>query len=202
MGKALTYIFFIFFVLVGFNWLLMLVPRGFAMPAFPAQAGGLATIDFSFFGKNGSGRDYITQGYGTTPYSYLYNGHWHDGIDIAATYDASVHSASAGTVIATGNQDDYCYHLGFGKYVAIRDDTHNFILWYAHLGTIAVTVGKQILQGAEIGSVGRTGFETGAHLHLSIFDADGFQMQNRNGCGPDPTGKDLNPLLYLGTVYN
>ena len=48
-----------------------------------------------------------------------------------------------------------------------------------------------------IGAVGASGFETGIHLHFSVFDATNFQMKNKNGCGPDPDGKDLDPMKYI-----
>ena len=104
-------------------------------------------------------------------------------------------------VIATGNQDDYCYRKAFGKYIAVKDSTNGLILWYAHLATIYVSAGQSIAKGFLIGTVGNTGFETGTHLHFSIFDANGFTLQARNGCGPEPTGRDLDPLQYLGTTY-
>jgi murein DD-endopeptidase MepM/ murein hydrolase activator NlpD len=160
----------------------------------------LSSIHFNFFGQNGIGENYITQGYGDTPYSYLYADHWHDGIDIAATYGAPIYAVTGGTVLAIGNQDDYCYHRGFGKYVAVADDAQDLVLWYAHLGTITVVPGEKIPKGTEVGTVGTTGYETGTHLHFSVFDGNGFSMQNRNGCGPDPTGKDLDPIPFLQTL--
>ncbi len=104
---------------------------------------------------------------------------------------------AAGTVLAVGDQDNYCYHLGFGKYVAVEDSAQGLVLWYAHLGTIAVAPGKNIAKGAEVGTVGATGYEVGVHLHFSLFDENGFSMQNRNGCGPDPTGRDIDPVPFL-----
>ena len=104
-------------------------------------------------------------------------------------------------MIATGNQDDYCRGRGFGRYVAVADGANHLVLWYAHLGKIYVEAGDTVKKGMEIGTVGNTGFETGTHLHFSVFDLNGFSMKNKNGCGPDPDGKDLNPLSYLGTTY-
>jgi murein DD-endopeptidase MepM/ murein hydrolase activator NlpD len=205
MKRALACVFLIFFILVTANYFITAMQDALqSMHAnFSPEYGGSGPsfIDFSFFDKGGVGRNYITQGYGRTPYSYLYAGDWHDGIDIAAQYGAPIYSASGGTVIATGDQDNYCYHRGFGKYVAVKDSTNNLVLWYAHLGTISVSVGDTIKKEALIGTVGMTGFETGTHLHFSIFDVNGFSMENKNGCGPDPTGKDLDPLLHLGMTY-
>ena len=210
MSKSLGFIFSIFIALVALNWLFSMA--GHLLPSLPSSYaradtgpfsfGGLSSIDFNLFAKEGAGRGYVTQGYGRTPYSYLYPGGWHDGIDIAAAYGAPIYSPVAGMVIATGNQDDYCYRRAFGKYVAIKDLKNNLVLWYAHLGTIDVASGRTIQAGTEIGTVGSTGLETGTHLHFSIFDASGFVMSVRDGCGPEPTGHDLNPLNYLGSVYN
>jgi murein DD-endopeptidase MepM/ murein hydrolase activator NlpD len=204
MKKGFLFIFLSFCCVAVINYFLIQLDSlhfSFSLvPQTTKASDELSAIDFSFFGKNGIGRNYITQGYGVTPYSYLYVNHWHNGIDIAAVYGAPIYSATAGTVLTTGDQDDYCYHLGFGKYVAVKDDAHGFILFYAHLGTITVFSGATIPKGAEVGTVGTTGFETGTHLHFSIFDENGFSMQNRNGCGPDPTGQDRDPIPFLQTI--
>jgi murein DD-endopeptidase MepM/ murein hydrolase activator NlpD len=208
MQKALGYVFLFFAAIVGVNYALIslqeLVGRrqGLSSPsgllwATQASDYGLTSIDFSFFGRNGFGKSYITQGYGNTPSSYLYANHWHNGIDIAAVYGAPIYAASAGTVLATGNQDDYCWHRGFGEYVAVKDDLRKVVQWYAHLGSINVSVGQPVAQGTEIGTVGATGYETGAHLHFSIFDLNNFSMTPRNGCGPDPTGQDRDPIPFF-----
>ncbi len=74
-------------------------------------------------------------------------------------------------------------------------------LWYAHLGNISVTPGDKLKKGDLIGTVGSSGYETGTHLHFSVFEESGFAILPRNGCGPDAVGKDVNPLSYLGTTY-
>jgi murein DD-endopeptidase MepM/ murein hydrolase activator NlpD len=208
MSKAVGFVIAVFISLVALNWLFLMA--GSLLPPIPSSLGptftahgedGLTSIDFSLFAKNGIGRSYITQGYGRTPYSSIYPNDWHDGIDIGASYGAPIYSPNAGTVLAVGNQDNYCYHKAFGKYVAVKDPATNLILWYAHLGTQLVSPGQTITKGAEIGTVGATGLETGTHLHFSIFEADGFTMTPRDGCGPEPTGNDVNPLNYLGTTY-
>jgi len=205
MQKGLFFVFLFFCAIVLGNFLFIQV-SSLHLSLFSIAPGhrtgydGLPSVPFDFFSSGGAGRSYITQGYGVTPYAYLYADRWHDGIDIAADYGAPIYSAAAGTVLATGNQDNYCYHLGFGKYVAIEDATKGLVLWYAHLGTIAVSPGTKISKGAEIGTVGATGYELGVHLHFSVFDSGGFSMQNRNGCGPDPTGQDIDPVPFLQSL--
>ena len=214
MLKALGFLIFVFLVLVAGNMMLNAAaflfhfnslaagPQVFMTPSADAYNDGSEFIHASLFTKDGSGSSYVTQGYGRTPYSGLYPNGWHDGIDLAAEYDTPIYSPNSGTVIATGNQDDYCYRRAFGKYIAVKDPTNGLVLWYAHLGAIDVSPGATIAKGAEIGTVGSTGLETGTHLHFSIFEASGFTMQVRDGCGPEPTGQDVNPLNYLGSVYN
>ncbi len=205
MKKGLGFIFLFFCVVILLNYLVLSMrslhfPSLFTTTSNNTVYDGLPYVDVNFFSPDGEGRSYITQGYGVTPYAYLYVNHWHDGIDIAANYGEKIYSPVDGTVFATGDQDNYCYHLGFGKYVAVKDDAKDTVFWYAHLGTIAVSPGMKIKKGTAIGTVGTTGYEFGVHLHLSIFDENGFSMQNRNGCGPDPTGKDIDPIPFLKTL--
>ena len=208
MKKILGYIFLVFFALVSMNYISTqlgnFLPHGLARAdqLFTGTGGnGLSSIDFSFFDKNGIGKSFITQGYGRTSASYLYLNDWHNGIDIAAVYGAPIYSPTAGTVIATGNQDNYCPRIAFGKYVVLDDPVNHLVLLFAHLGTISVSPGDTLKKDGLIGGVGATGFETGTHLHFSIFKEDGFSMAPAHGCGPYPDGHDVNPFNYLGTMY-
>jgi murein DD-endopeptidase MepM/ murein hydrolase activator NlpD len=162
---------------------------------------GLSTINFNFFDSTGIGRDYITQGYGRTAYAYLYINGWHNGIDLAANFGTLVYAPTDGTVLAVVNQDAYCPHIAFGKYIALDDPVHHLVFVFSHLGTFAVSTGETILKGTPIGTVGPTGLETGPHLLVSIFDEQGFNTSPAHGCGPYPQGHDVDPTLYLGTIY-
>ncbi|HVM76556.1 MAG TPA: M23 family metallopeptidase [Candidatus Paceibacterota bacterium] len=221
MAKLLTYILFFFLGIVFINYAWTQIVSGAAGSAISpiplrtaasvapapavfaaAHAGGasvkgLPALDFDLFGKGGSGWSYVTQGYGRTPYSGWYIGGWHNGIDIAALYGTPIDSASNGTVIAVGNQDNYCPKRGFGKFIAIRDDANNMVDWYAHLGAITVSAGQHVSRGDRIASVGDTGLETGTHLHFSVFIGSSFLIADKNGCGPDAIGHDVDPVPYL-----
>jgi murein DD-endopeptidase MepM/ murein hydrolase activator NlpD len=204
MSKGIGYVMFFFCAIVGAFYVSSILGSLIALHPSPAAFSpiGVEAVNFNFFGKqNLTGKSYVTQGYGVTPYSYLYRNHWHDGVDIAASYGATVYAPVAGTILAVGNMDNYCYHIGFGKYVALKDPMNDLVLWYAHLGSMSVAPGQTIEKGAAIGTVGATGYETGVHLHFSIFQGDGFTMQVRDGCGPEPTGQDVDPLNYLGSTY-
>src|SRR5947207_740425 len=119
MSKELSFIITIFLSLVAFNWMLS------ALPSFISTAPGIA--------RGQTEPAYVTQGYGRTSYSSHYPNGWNNGIDLAEAYGTPIHSPSDGTVIATGNQDDFCYRRGFGKYIAVKDETNGLVLWYAHL---------------------------------------------------------------------
>jgi len=202
--KIFGWLALIFFTLVGVNYLFVQAGNFFMHPGFAhadSSDNQLGEINFSFFDKGGIGRAYVTQGYGRTPYSYMYIGDWHNGIDIAAAYGAPIYAPTDGLVVATGNQDDYCWHIAFGKYVLMDDPKNHVILMFAHLGAINVSVGQTIAKGALVGTVGTSGMETGTHLHFSIFEEQGFTVAPAHGCGPYPQGNDLDPLNYLGTVY-
>lgn len=164
-------------------------------------AGSLTAVHFDIFDKGGTGYDYITQGYGRTPYSYMYIDDWHNGIDIAARYGAPIYSPTEAIVLATGNQDDYCPRLAFGRFVVLDDNANHLMLLFAHLDDIDVQPGQTVSKDQLIGTVGATGDETGPHLHFSIFESAGFSMAPAHGCGPYPQGSEVNPLDYLGTTY-
>jgi murein DD-endopeptidase MepM/ murein hydrolase activator NlpD len=162
---------------------------------------GLTTINFSIFDKGGDGYKYITQGYGHTSYSYAYIGDWHNGIDIAAVYGAPIYSPAAATVLAVGDQDNFCPRIAFGRFIVLEDNTNHLMLLFAHLADIDVQPGEAIAKNQLIGTVGATGDETGTHLHFSVFESTGFSMALAHGCGPYPQGHDVDPLNYLGTAY-
>jgi len=143
--------------------------------------------------------EFVSQGYGVTPFAanlkYPYD--WHNGIDVAVDFDTPVLSVTPGQVLLIGNQDSYCYHRGYGKFVLIKNSEDDKILLYAHLGYINVESGQKIKNGSNLGTVGATGFETGPHLHLSVFAPKNFEINDKRGCGPSPMGQDINPFEYL-----
>ena len=172
------------------------LPRALQSPSGKA----LSEINFDFFSskiKNG----YISQGYGSTLFALVnYAKPRHNGIDLVAVSAAPLYSATAGTVIYVGNQDNYCYKRGYGKFVLVKNKNDGKILLYAHLQKIKVAVGNAVKRNDLIGLVGQTGFATAPHLHLSVFEASPFKMGTENGCGPNPEGKDINPIPYLESL--
>ncbi|MBQ2671835.1 MAG: peptidoglycan DD-metalloendopeptidase family protein [Clostridia bacterium] len=87
--------------------------------------------------------------------------HMHGAIDIAGAgvYGAKIVASASGKVIFAGSGG------GYGKYVVI-DHGNGISTLYAHMSSVAVSVGQQVSQGQTIGNVGSTGHSTGPHLHF------------------------------------
>jgi len=100
---------------------------------------------------------------------------YHMAVDIANPAAPAILAADSGTVSYAG-----CVRYGYGCHVVI-DHGNGYQTLYAHLSSIAVSVGQSILQGQTIGVMGSTGRSTGTHLHFEI----------RQG------GQLLNPLNFL-----
>jgi murein DD-endopeptidase MepM/ murein hydrolase activator NlpD len=95
---------------------------------------------------------------------------FHTGIDIGAPTGTPVKAAMAGTVIATGYNNTYGYHI------IIRHHS-GYQTLYGHLSVIRVKKDEQVDAGARIGDVGSTGMSTGPHLHFTVY---------KNGVTMDP----------------
>lgn len=84
----------------------------------------------------------------------------HTGLDIRAPRGTSVQAAGAGRVEFAGSK------RGYGNMVVLRHARLKTA--YAHLDSIAVDVGEQLVVGQEIGTVGDSGNATGYHLHFEV----------------------------------
>ncbi len=139
----------------------------------------------------------ITQGYGATAFAKNgYQGHWHNGIDLAASVGTPVFAAEDGTIVAAGNQDAYCYKGAYGKFIVINH-TDGLTTLYGHLSRQVVLKGNTVKRGQLIGYSGSTGYATGPHLHFTVYAQTTFYMGPSKTCGPMPYGGDLNPIGYL-----
>lgn len=161
-----------------------------------------------YFGNNFC----ITQYFGTTPFStanpQVYNGHGHNGVDIAAPIGTPVKAALSGVILDTGNTDAINGCWSFGKWVMIEHG-NGINTMYAHLSEIDVTPGQKVTTGQTLGLSGMTGYATGPHLHFGVYATEGTKIMTLRqfrgatiGCAdakmPVATlSAYLNPLSYL-----
>ena len=70
--------------------------------------------------------------------------------------------------------------VGYGHFVRIAHDGTISTL-YAHLDQVSVKPGQKVVKGETIGTVGLTGWSTGAHLHFEVYQGE----------------RSVNPLSYV-----
>lgn len=85
----------------------------------------------------------------------------HTGLDIAAPTGTEIRSPAKGKVIRTGN---YFFTGG----TVFIDHGQGLVTMYCHLDSIEVTAGQSLMQNQRIGTVGKTGRVSGAHLHWVV----------------------------------
>ena len=154
----------------------------------------------------------LTQKYGSTSFVRRQGRTWHNGIDFGSPIGTPILAAETGTVIASGDQDNYrvngkrpCYKAAYGKFIMVKHE-NNLTTMYAHLSRWIVNIDDKVEKGQIIGYSGNTGRSTGPHLHFVVYATQtippatpGYYEGTRssNTCGPLPVGGDLNPLPYL-----
>lgn len=143
----------------------------------------------------------FTCGYPTDPYVQSSNaagqfgaprsGYTHAGIDVWHTRDVEpVYSIAPGTVTHAGWESGTAY----GNVVKV---SHPDGAWsrYAHLESVAVSVGQTITQGHRVGVMGSTGGDYEKHLHYEV-RINGNDLINprdyiEQRCGVDTGGTTL-----------
>ena len=99
---------------------------------------------------------------------------YHSGLDISASYGATIKAADGGTVTFAGTKGSY------GRLVIITHD-NGTQTYYAHNSSLLVSAGDKVYQGQAIAKAGSTGRSTWVHCH--------FEMR--------VNGTAVNPLNYL-----
>jgi murein DD-endopeptidase MepM/ murein hydrolase activator NlpD len=95
-------------------------------------------------------------------FGFIPPGRWHTGVDFPEPSGTPIHAAGVGVVSFAGFNTG-----GYGNLVVV---THRlgYETWYAHMSSIAASVGQRVSGGVTIGYVGATGHATGPHLHFEV----------------------------------
>lgn len=93
----------------------------------------------------------------------------HPGVDFAAPAGTTIYAAADGYVTAAGWNSG-----GYGYYVLIyhgqMPDGNTYSTLYGHmLSAPSVSAGTYVTRGTAIGQVGSSGYSTGNHLHLELW---------------------------------
>jgi hypothetical protein len=99
----------------------------------------------------------------------------HRGIDLNEVEGAPVYPLMEGAV-----ERVFYSRFSYGNHILINHGS-GFKSLYAHLAKIVVKEGDEVDKNTVIGTVGHTGWATGSHLHLEVYD----------------NGRTFNPLTIL-----
>ena len=121
-----------------------------------------------------AGNNEVSCGFGWRIHPVTGKQQFHNGIDIPAPYGTEIYAVNDGTVI------EVSYNYGDGYYVTISHGG-GIASFYSHVSRYLVSVGDTVKRGQVIAYVGTSGYVTGAHLNLNIYE----------------NGKAVNPLNYF-----
>lgn len=113
-----------------------------------------------------------TSGFGVRYDPFTSHPAFHSGLDFAGGQMTPIHSTAPGVVSFTGVRS------GYGNVVEV-DHGRGFKTRYAHLASIAVSVGQHVAVGQRLGGMGSTGRSTGTHLHYEVWVNGRAQNPNR-----------------------
>lgn len=116
------------------------------------------------------------------------------------TPDLTIFSTFRGMVGAVNTDPSGVY----GKYVDVDSLGHGFSARYAHLDSISVSLGQEVMRGAVIGKMGNTGNSSETHLHYEFRNltmAPPYVPRVIPACSSepvDPLCKDVMIQCYIG----
>ncbi len=105
----------------------------------------------------------ISSGYGWRIHPVTGKDQFHIGIDIPAPYGTEIYAVNDGTVV------ECSYNYADGYYLTISHGG-GVASFYSHLSKYQVKVGDKVKRGQIIANVGTSGYTTGAHLNLNIYE--------------------------------
>ncbi len=117
----------------------------------------------------------ITSGFGNRAQPTAGASTNHKGIDIGASYGASIVAAASGRVTTAA------YSSSAGNYIVISHG-NSLSTVYMHCSALYVSTGQTVSAGQAIAAVGSTGYSTGNHLHFGVIK----------------NGSYVNPTAYVG----
>lgn len=100
---------------------------------------------------------------------------YHSALDLSTDFGTPIHPINDGWVAWTNSMP-----VGYGNHVLVQHD-NGIASLYAHLSKTLVKPGQTVTKETVIGDVGATGWATGNHLHLEVYD----------------NGSTINPLEVL-----
>ncbi len=152
---------------------------------------------------------FITQLFGKTVSSKrLYRSGSHSGVDFRASIGTEVRAMADGTVIGSGNTDDYCKGASFGKWVFIKYE-NGLSSTFGHLSLISATAGQKVKTGDVVALSGNTGYSTAPHLHVTVYASQGVRVDTVSSISCNgktflmpiaPINAYLDPMLYLPRI--
>ncbi|MEA1874654.1 MAG: M23 family metallopeptidase [Bacteroidota bacterium] len=89
--------------------------------------------------------------------------HFHKGVDHTASFGTPVYASGNGVIEFANYRPN-----GYGKHIIIDHGVDGLSSLYAHLQTIQVRDGEQVVRGQQIGTIGSTGLSLGPHLHYEV----------------------------------
>lgn len=134
----------------------IIIPDGTVTPVATKKAGGGGTV-----ASGGGSSGFVNP----LPGSVRTQGiHGYNGVDLGASVGTPVRAAAGGQVIVARGSG---WNGGYGLYVVVKHPNGTQTL-YAHLSSVAVTMGDTVVAGQTVGGVGNTGRSTGSHLHFEV----------------------------------
>lgn len=89
---------------------------------------------------------------------------YHQAIDIATELGDDVYPIAEGVVVSVEHKP-----WGYGHFLVIKHEAEYQSL-YAHLNEIKIKPGDHVDKRTLLGDIGMTGFTTGPHLHLEVYE--------------------------------